>query len=811
MQRIRFRYPFRSLARDPIFTVVVTLVLSLGIAINTTIFSVIEQLVLNPLPYENPDRLVMVWESNPSLGEPAGSRVPAAWSNFAEWHSGNRSFQAIEAFEQTGYNLTGLKSPEHLKAARATGGFFKMLGINAFRGRVFTQQDAEASVDQVVIVTSRFEIAHFSSESALGRKLLLDGTPYTIVGVLPKDFHLPQFFRGAYEYAPDIWVPMPASITLSASKVRKLFVLARLKNSVSAIQAQFEMTAISKRLEQFDPSLNKGYGINLVPLKIENADPDFERALYLLWGAALVLLSLGCANVASLMLVRATSKRKDLAVMQALGAPRSALIGDILIEGSLLVVTATIFAVLGSYAGISWLRSAKPGGLVGAEHIHISLMGLIFAGSVLILCAVIFTMVPAWLNTKLPLNSVLRTSRDKTGGRIGTVVRRTLVCGEIAIALVLTVGATLLARSFERLLDVDPGFSAHNVLTARIALSPARYPTPQARMDFCERILDQAQRIPMVQSASLVDNFPLYSIHYTYFEIEGRQAPQPENRFTADYANITSDFFQTMGTPLQAGRLPNPGDMRQGAEEVVILNASLANKLWPGANPIGSHIRVVIPHQNPEPWRRVIGVVGDFRQFNIDSPPRPEMFWPAREYSQMTLVLKASSDPTNIFQALQRAVSSVDKEQPLSDVQTLQHMVDHSIEQRRFNTLLLSTFAGLGTFLALVGVYGLISYIISSQKREIGIRCALGAQPRHIFLDLIRQILPLAGIGILAGLLIAFISRKLVTNLLFGISSFDPVTYFSLPLIFILLILFACLREIWQVARTQPSAILRHE
>lgn len=811
MQPVHSRYLFRSIARDPAFACIVVLVLSAGIAVNTTVFSAIDQLVFNPLPYKNPSRLVMVWESNPSLGEPAGSRVPAAWSNFTEWRKQSQSFQAIEAFERVGYNLTGVDLPEHLTAARATGGYFQMLGTKAERGRTLTPADSRPGADAVAVVTSAFERSHFADGGALGHKLLLDGAPYTIVGVLPGNFRLPLFYKGAYQYKPVVWVARPAITDAEASKFRRLFVSARLKDNASLAEARTEMATIARRLEQIDPELNRGYGINLVPLKIENADPDFERALYILWAGAFVVLLLGCANLASLMLVRAMRKQTDLAIMKALGAPNSALIANILMEGTILVLVASALAILGSYAGMAWIRAAKPGDLAAAEQLSLTPVDFLFAGCAFFFCALIFGFLPAWLNTRQPLNAVLRGSADAAAAGVGATIRRALVCGEVAIALALAIAALLLVRSFQQLLHVDPGFRVQNVLTARITLPQSRYPDPNNRALFCEQLLDRVRQLPLVQSASLVDNFPLYSIHYTFFEIEGRPLARPENPLTADYANVTADFFQAMGTPLRRGRLFTPEDMEENAEKVVILNESLAHKFWPNEDPIGSHIRTTVPYQTPGPWRRVVGIVADFRQFNIDTPPRPEMFWPTRGYSEMTLAMRTYGQSTALIPSLRQTISTTDKELPLSDVQTLRQMVDHSIAQRRFNTFLLSIFAGLGILLAVVGVYSLISYIVSSQTRNIGIRSALGARPQHILAALIFQIVPFAAAGLFLGLILSFITRKLIANLLFGVSVLDPMAYLSSPVILMVLILLACLRPVWRASRLEPAQILRRE
>jgi predicted permease len=373
----------------------------------------------------------------------------------------------------------------------------------------------------------------------------------------------------------------------------------------------------------------------------------------------------------------------------------------------------------------------------------------------------------------------------------------------------------LLARSFQQILAVDPGYRPEHVLTARIALSPPRYAKDDDRQHFCQLLLDRVRQLPGVQTASLVDNFPLYAIRYATFEIDGRPLADPADAPAADYASVSSQFFETMGTPLLTGRLFTPAETEEHAGDVIILNETLARKFWPNQDSVGSHIRLVFPHQQPGPWHLVVGVVRDFRQFNIDTPARPEMFWPARDFQEMTLALRTAGDPAAATTTLQKAVAEIDKDQPLSDVQTFAHIVAHSISQRRFNMLLLGGFAGLSILLALVGVYGLVSYIISSRLRDIGIRVTLGAQPKHVFSALVLEILPFAAtglvLGVLASLLMSLLAKKLITGLLFGISAFDLPTYLGLPLALIALAVVTCVLPAARAARTEPANVLRHE
>jgi predicted permease len=812
MWLLRLRYSLRSLARDPAFVLIVVLVFSLGVAANTLLLTVIDQVVLHPLPYRDLEGLVMIWEANHSLAEPQASRGLAAWNNFREWRTQTDVFDGIEAHEWAEYNLTGRGNPEHLVAARASTGFFHMLGVAAQQGRTFLPEDTGSN--GVVLVTAAFAKNHFARQNPLGEKVLLNDVPRTIIGVLPASFHLMSVLEGAYEYKPEIWVPLPpmtATDPPTETRVRRFFVTARLKHGATLAQARGEMVALATRLAQSDPGLNTGYSVNLVPLKVENADPDLGRALYILWAAAFTVLLLGCLNGSGLMLVRFINRQRDLAIMDALGAPRRVLIANVLTESLMLAAVSATLAWGACYAGIALIRAMQPISIYGASRLHLDIRSFVVSGLISLLCVSLLGILPAWIYSRRTFKSSLRQAASFGSARWGSVVRRVLVSTEIAITLVLAIGAMLLTRSFQRILEVNPGFRAENVVTGRVALVPPRYASDDDREHFCERLLDRVRQLPGVEIASLVDNFPLYALHYNWFEIEGHPIVKPGSAPSADYAAVTSDFFQTMGTPLRSGRLFTAADMQNGATQVAILNETLAHKYWPNQDPIGAHIRTIPPHRDPGPWRLVVGIVGDYRQFNIDTPARPEMFWPARQFSDLTVVARTANDPAATLAALPKVVAEIDKDQPVADVQTLQFMVDHSISQRRFNMLLLNGLAGLGIVLALGGVYGLISYVISSHQRDLGIRLALGAQRKHVFSALLRQILPFAAIGVGLGLLLSLLTKKLIADLLFEISALDPATYIALPIALMTLAIFTCALPAWRAARMNPVTILRQE
>lgn len=808
---LRLRYSLSSVVRDLPFVSAVLLVLSFGIASSTSIFTVIEQIVLNPFPYRDPARLVMLWEANPKLGEPSASRSLVAWENLAAWRNQTHSFETIEAFQQASFNLTGVGSPEHLTAARATGGYFEMLGVTASRGRLLLPSDSVSGAPPVAVLTESFARTHFAGQDLVGRKILLDGAPYTVVGVLPRYFHLPMFLEGDYEYKPNIWVPLPmvtAADPETASKSRVLLVTARLRPDVTVAQARGDLTSVANRLVEVDPKLNAGYSASLFSLKVENSGVSLTRALYVLWGAALLVLLLGCLNLASLMTVRIMNKQRDLAIMAALGAPERLLVVSLIAESLIVALPAAGLSLLGSYGGIAFVRALDPIEISGAERLHLDWHSFIYA-SLTFLCSVcVFAAFPAFVGSRrsfVALHSSMR--QGATPSRVAA--RRVLVSAEVGGTLFLAIGAILLVRSYQRLRAVDPGFRPQNVLTARIVLPSSRYTTPEERRLFCERFLEQVRQIPGVESASLVNNLPLYAIQYLPFEIEGRPFTNVGNSPNSDFATVTPDYFQTMGTPLLKGRLFVPDDAQGDNSSVVILNETFVRKFFPHEDPLGAHIRNVFMTRPPGRWRLVVGIVADYRQFNLQTPARPELFWPTREFSAMTLVLRTAIDPTSLVPALRRSLAGIDKDQPIADIQTLDDLLDHSTSQKRFNMLLLSGFSGMSILLALVGVYGLISYLISSRRQDIAVRLALGGQRKHVFAALARQMVPSAGSGVVLGILLSFLAKNLISRLLFQISGWDPVTYLTSSFVLLSLAAITCALPAWQAARLDPASVLR--
>lgn len=807
-------HSFRFLSRNPTFAAPTIVVLSLGIAANTSVFTLIDELLINPFPYRDPNRLVMTWESNPTFSAVAADRVPAAWTNFDAWRTRSHSFEAIEAFQiRLGYNLTGLRTPERLTAAQATAGFFKMLGVNAAQGRTFLSGDDAPGAHHTVILTHAFSSNHFGNSSPLGKPLLLDSVPYTIIGVLPPEFHLPALDEGISEYKPDIWVPL-TTVTAAdqprMAKWRRLRVCARLKQDISVSQARAEMKTIAERLAQENPDLDRGYSVNVFPIQVENTNPDLRNDLHIFALAALLMLFLACTNLAGLTLVQVSDRKQEFGLMTALGASRWALISPILSQSIILALIAGVFGFLTSFMGVHLIAVLKPTNITAPERLALNWQTFVFSMSVALMTVLIFGLIPAWLTAHSDLSEVLKShSRRRTRP---SPIRSIFVSVQIALALTLAIAAILVVRSFQNVLRIDLGYHVQHVLTAHVALSPQRYTTPEDRIRFCQQLREKLQSLPGVESVALVDNMPLYTIQYTTFEIEGRTVAEPNGRPSADFANVTPNFFHTMSVPLRQGRLFTDQDAEFDPPNAAIVNEALARQFWPNSSPVGSHIRRVPVSGSPGPWHTVIGVVSDFRQFNVETPARPELFWPSKGFSSMGVVLRtAGDDPDTLSSALQQAVWTVDHDEPIADVQTLDQIVNDFNSQRRFNMLALGSFAGIGILLTLVGMFGLISSLISSQTKDIGIRFALGAQRAQVCLSLLRPSLIPVFTGIITGLLFSCLAKRLISAILFQTSPLDPLTYLFTPTVLLLILILTSIAATRRAARIDPAAVLRQE
>jgi putative ABC transport system permease protein len=807
-------HSFRTLMRAPGFTAAAMLLLVMGIAANTIIFTLVDQLLLNPFPYREPERLVMIWGSNPSRGGIAAKRVPVAWSNFDAWRKKSSSFEDMEAYEiYIGYNLTGRGTPERLAASRVTPGFFDMIGIKAMEGRTFVSGDDTPNGDPIVVLTYTFAKSHFGDQSPINQRLSLDGTPYTVVGVLPKQFHLPAIFEGISEYKPDIWIPLPRVAATDPPQLAarlRLVVWGRLKPTVSLERARAEMTAIAEQRKQEDPDLNKGYGVNIFSLEVENTLPDFRDDLRLYSIAAFVVLLLACINLAGLVKIRSAVRRRNFAIMAALGASRRALIWPVVAESLILALLSGVFAFVASYGGVHLIAALKPGDILGPERLTVNLHTFIFANALSLATVLFVGFLPARSLTKGGLTEAVNWgSTTRTSRSYGRVI---VVSLQIGVAVSLSITAMLLLRSFQRLLNLDQGFSPQQTLMAHLALPPHRYNDVSKRLDFSRQLLSDLRALPGVESAALVDNMPMYAIRITPFEIEGRPAPERNMSPFADFAHVTPDFSNVMKIGLREGRFFTEQEAETNPPTVVVVNEALARQFWPNQSPIGSHIRPVAQRGPPGPWQTVVGVVRDFRQFNTETPARPELLWPAQAFLEMTAVLRVNGgDPAALSLPLQHVVWNLDHDQPVADVQTLGQMMAVYNTQRRFTMLIVAAFAVFSVLLIIVGVYGLTSSFISSHTREIGIRLALGAQRGRICLSLVRPALIPVLTGIALGLLLSFLVKRLIAAVLFQVSPLDLGTYLVTPTALLLILLIASVLATLRAVRIDPARVLRED
>lgn len=806
-------YSLRALMRAPSFTATAIIVLTLGITANTTIFTLVDQLLLNPFPYRDPQRLVMIWEANPTRGGLAAQRTPAAWSNFDAWRTENHVFDGMEAYEIfLGYNLTGRQTPEHLSAARATPGFFNMLGVNAAQGRTFLWQDDTPNAAPKVLLSEKFATKHFPAQNPLGQRLLLDGLPHTVIGVLPKNFHLPAFFEGLSEYKPDIWLPLrkvAANDPPQLATRRRLVVWGRLKPNVSLAQAREDMRNVAARRRQEDPELDQGFDINVFPLQVENTLPDFRNDLRVFSIAAATVLLLACLNLAGLMLIRAAARSKNFAIMAALGASRGALLSPILTETALLAVISTILGYLAAYGAIHFIAILKPNDINAPERLALNSHSLIFTSCLSILVILIVTLLSA---QTIPDKMIHLLKSTTALIPRPSHLRSVLITVQIAAAVALTITAVLLIRSFHNVLNLDQGFATQGVLTAHLALPPQRYPTPDARSQFCQQLLSNVQTIPGVEAAALVDYLPFRAIRIIPFEIEGRPIPEPNAAPFTDFADVTPAFFTTVGITLRHGRLFTEQDAETDPPNVVIINQAFARQYWPNQNPIGSHVRRVSTNGPPAPWQTVIGVVADFHQVNTETPARPELLWPAKALSEMTLILRTkNTNPLSLSSPLQQTVWNLDHDQPVSDIETLQEIVADYNSQRRFNMLTISAFAAFCVLLTIIGIYGLTASFISAHIREIGIRFALGARQLQVCLSLLRPTLLPVFAGIALGLLSSFLAKRLIAAVLFQTSPLDPLTCVTTPVLLLAILIITSLAATQRAARIDPVNVLRQE
>jgi putative ABC transport system permease protein len=800
-------FGLRMMRRNPGFTFVAVVALALGVGANTAIFSVVNTVLLRPLPFKDPSRLVVLWEDNTKQGFPRNSVSPA---NFADYRDQNQVFQGMAAFTPRSFNLTGEGEPERIDGLRVSANLLTLLGVTPQLGRPFTGEEDRPGAARAVILGDRLWRRRFGSDpSVVGKTVTLDGNGYTVVGVMPPGFQ----FRGAFPDAKDdLLVPLVFGPKEAASRGNHyLEAVARLKDGVTLEQARAEMTTIAERLQRQYPAYDSGIGAAVVPLH-EQLVGDIRPALLVLMGSVVLVLLIACANVANLLLARAASRQREIATRVAIGASRTRLVRQFLAESLLLAAVGGVFGLLLSVWVMRAIKAFMPEDVSQVKSVTLDARVLGFTALLSLMTGLVFGLAPALQASNLNLNETLKEGgRDSASGNRGRRVRAALVVAEIAVSFVLLVGAGLLVNSFVRLRNVDPGFDYENLLTMRVELPPQRYQDRPRRSAFYTELLRRVEALPGVKSAAVTSPLPLiYDGDSMGVAIEGRPAPPPGQEPDIVTRVVSPHYFRAMGIRLLRGRELGDQD-GPNSQPAAVISETMARRYWPGEDPIGKRVAPGSAREHGE-WISVVGVAGDVRQSELGSEPKPQMYLPyeqSDEFVPRDLVVKTEGEPLALAPAVRGEVWGIDRHQPVSNVAAMQDLVSESLARQRFSVLLLGAFAGVALVLAAVGIYGVMSYSVAQRTHEIGVRMALGARPRDVLGLAVGQGLKLVLAGVVIGVASALAMTRVMASLLFQVSPADPATYAAISLTLAGVATAACLVPARRAAKVDPLIALR--
>jgi putative ABC transport system permease protein len=806
------RYGIRMLIKRPGFTFVALIALALGIGANTAIFSVINAVLLRPLPFAEPERLVNLWETRPQRGI---SRNPASYPDFVDWRDQSDAFERVAAFDSSSFTLTGGDDPALLQGAVVTADLFPLLGTQAATGRLFTPEDDKNGAPLTVILSHRFWKQHYNSDpNVVGTSLTLNSKSYAVIGVMPEGFQFP-----VQSEPVDLWTtyanaltPTDGSTIADQRGAHFLQVIARLKPGVSLEQARATMATIGARLSEKYPDTNTDWGAT-ANFTHEDLVGDVRPALLLLMGAVGGVLLIACTNVASLLLARATARHKEMAIRAALGASRMRVIRQLLTESVVLSLLGGALGLLIALWGTDALVAASGDHLPRAAQIGLDPRVLGFTLLMSVFTGVLFGLVPALHSSKTDLNESLKEGgRGTSEGVRRNRLRSVLVTVEVAIAVVLLIGAGLLIQSLWRLQRVDAGVSTRNVITFELGVPEVKY-SPAKQSEFFRQLQARLAALPGVEAASAVMPLPLGDSSMSIsFEIDGQPVPAGQRQSSA-YRTVSLDYFRAMGIRLVKGRAFDEHDAYD-APAVIVINEAYAERFFPGEDPLGKRIRPGMSVEpGKKPWREVVGVVSNVRYRGQGKDFTPEYYVPESQMplDSMTLVVKTAGDPHGIVGAVREEVRNMDKDLPLYGIRTMDEYLSAAVAQPRLITLLLGIFAGLALLLTAIGLYGVMSYSVAQRTREIGIRMALGAQPANVLRLVVGQGMVLAGLGVGIGLIVAFLLTRVMTSLLFGIGAKDPLTFAAIALVIAIVALAACLVPARRATRVDPMVALHYE
>ena len=786
------RYGIRMLAKSPAFTAVAILTLALGIGANTAIFSVVNAVLLRPLPYKNPDQLVAIWDKQPN-----DQLTPASYPEYLDWREQTQVFESVATFFSSSYVLSGKGIPEQIPALRASSNYLPTLGIEPVLGRNFRPEEEQRNGDRVLLLSYAAWKGRFGGDPAIvGKTLDLSDQTFTVIGVLPSDFMLPE--------KAELLLALRLNPQTADRGLHFMTVSGRLRPGLSLAQAHKEIRPVAERLQK---ERSTTHGIVLISAK-DDITQGAGTPLYLLLGAVGFVLLIGCANVANLLLARAIQRKKEIAIRIAVGAGRGRLIRQLLVESILLGLAGGLCSLL----LVGWVMDAIVRAfadrLPRASEIRMDTHVLLFALGISILTGILFGLAPAWESLKVSLYDTLKEG----GGQSGSTSRRkqnVLIVGEVALSLVLAAASGLLIRSFRELLHVDKGFSSDRILTFEVAIPHTRYPEAAKQFLFFQQVLERLKNLPGVESVGMVNQLPLSGSNVNgNIDIEGRTFPR-DSRPVVDKCIASADYFSTLRIPLVRGRFFREQDTVD-APHVAIINQAFARRYFPNEDPIGKRIAFT---WGIDGFQEIVGVIGGVKHDGLADPVRTEFYVPysQRPDEDFQIVMRTKGDPTSLVSAARAAVLAVDQGQPINEVETMDAIVSHSLTDQRTAMWLLGAFAGLALALTAVGIYGVISYSVGQRTREIGLRMALGAQPGDVMQHVVREGMALVLWGVGIGLLVGLAATKVLASQIYGVSPRDPLTFAAVALLLVGVALVACYIPARRATRVDPMVALRYE
>lgn len=799
------RYGLRVLGKNRGFTAVTILTLALGIGANTAIFSVVYAVLLQPLPYRDASQLVVLNEQTPKVGQ-----VAASYPNFLDWRAQSHAFSQTVAVCSIGLNLAGVSQPETVSGEAVSPAFLSMIGVRPFLGRDFSASEENAGTAPVALVSYDLWRSHLGGDpNALGRTITLDGRSFTVIGVLPPNFRAPD--------RTDVIVPIGFWATNNPELAdrgdrRDMEAVGRLAPGITLTQARAEMEGIAARLAKAYPATNDRFGILLSPIR-DKFVGNMRPAILILFGAVIFVLLIVCANVANLFLVRSAARTREMALRMALGATRTRIVGQMFTESLILAFLGAVLGLALAIGGIHGITQLIPTEMLSGATVNLNLPVLVFAAAVAVLAAFIFGLVPAVHSTHPDVQSEL-----KEGGRPATAaakqnnLRGALAIVEISLALILLVGAGLMTKSLYRLMEVNPGFRPERVLTMEMNLRTQQYSKDPAILNFWQQLLDRVAALPGVESAAVATVTPLTGFHSrSDIAIEGMPPAKPGDHPHPDVHIVSSGYLTTLGIPLLRGRTFTDADSEK-APRVAMINLMVAKRYFPAENVIGKRFTFAEAGDKNN-WITIVGVVGDTKLYGLANPARLEVYVPFRQSptSGMQFIVKSAADPTALTSAIRGVVASIDKDQPIFAISTMNDLVSNSISTRRITLILLGLFSALALILAAIGIYGVISYSVAQRTHEIGVRMALGARRGDVMRMVLKQGVTISLAGVVVGLAVSIGLARLMSSLLFSVSANDPLTFAGVALLLMAVAILACYVPARRATKVDPMVALRWE